>query len=300
MSLPTAEACASEPAACLEPGVGRINAGTRKIAGKDDRLKGYLTRLFGVLAFAGLFFPVHDTVGAADMPLAQAINMSGRQRMLTQRIVKAYLQVGQGITPEVSRRQLNDAVLLFEAQLADLKKFALDKRSEPSFARLEKWWRPFKSAALGNVDRGGAERLLAMDDELVGAAHELTVELQNRSASPAGRLVNISGRQRMLSQRLAKYYLLRAWGLESPAVSREIGSARTEFDGALATLRSAPDNTAEIRRELDAVALQWEWFQNALALEGAASYGLIVVNAAEAILNSMEVVTGLYERLPAR
>lgn len=253
-----------------------------------------------MLAFAGMFLAGLDFANAADSTLATAINQAGRQRMLTQRIVKAYVQVGQEITPQVSGRQLNDAVLLFDAQLLELKKFAPDERSRQFIARLEKLWRPFKAVATGTVNRAGAERLLAMDDELVNAAHELTVELQNRAASPLGRLVNISGRQRMLSQQLAKYYLLRAWGMESPSIGKEIGSARTEFDGALATLRSAPENTAEITRELDAVAVQWEWFQNALGLGGAASYGLIVVNASEAILNSMEVVTSLYERLPVR
>ena len=258
----------------------------------------YRTHSIALLAFAGMLLVWSDFVGAADNTLAVAINKAGRQRMLTQRIVKAYLQVGQGITPQVSRRQLNDAVLLFEAQLLDLREIAPDERSRQSVARLEKLWWPFKVVATGTVNRKGAERLLAMDGELVNTAHELTVELQNHFASPLGRLVNISGRQRMLSQRLAKYYLLRAWGIESPSIGKEIGSARTEFDGALATLRSAPENTAEIKKELDAVAVQWEWFGNALGLEGAASYGLIVVNASEAILNSMEVVTGMYERLP--
>lgn len=258
------------------------------------------TRLIALLAFAGMFLAAADFASAADSTLATAINKAGRQRMLTQRIVKAYLQVGQGITQQVSGRQLDDAVLLFDAQLMELGKFAPDERGRQFVARLEKLWRPFKVVAMGAVNRAGAERLLAMNDELVNAAHELTVELQNRSASPLGRLVNISGRQRMLSQRLAKHYLLRAWGMESPSISKEIGSARTEFDGALATLRSAPENTAEIKRELDAVAVQWEWFKNALELGGAASYGLIVVNASEAILDSMEVVTSLYERLPAR
>ena len=258
------------------------------------------TRKIALLSLVSLFLVWLDFAAAADTPLASAINKSGRQRMLTQRIVKAYTQVGQEVTPQVSRRQLNDAVLLFEAQLLELKKFVPDQRSRESVARLEKLWRPFKAVATGVVSRSGAERLLAMDDELLNAAHELTVALQNRSASSAGRLVNISGRQRMLSQRLAKYYLLRAWGLESPSISREIGSATTEFDGALATLRAAPENTEQIKKELDAIAVQWEWFRSALGLEGAASYGLIVVNASEAILNSMEVVTGLYERLTLR
>jgi len=104
----------------------------------------------------------------------------------------------------------------------------------------------------------------------------------------------------MLSQRLAKYYLMRAWDMDPPSMGKEIASARTEFDGALSALRSAPESTAKIKSELDAVALQWEWFQSALGLEGAAAYGLIVVNASEAILNSMELVTGMYEQLPAR
>jgi Type IV pili methyl-accepting chemotaxis transducer N-term len=258
------------------------------------------TYLIALLACAGTFLAVPESVGAADIDLAQAINKAGRQRMLTQRIIKAYAQVGQGITPQVSKRQLDDAVLLFEVQLGELGKIVPDEHGRRSVARLDQLWRPFKAAATGSVDRNGAERLLGMDDGLVNAAHELTVELQNRSTSTTARLVNTAGRQRMLSQRLAKYYLLRAWGMESSFIGKEISSALVEFDGALLTLRAAPENTAQIKRELDAVALQWEWFRNALGLEGAASYGLIVVNASEAILNSMELVTGLYEQLPAK
>jgi hypothetical protein len=228
---------------------------------------------------------------------AQIVNIAGRQRMLSQRIAKAYVQVGMGVTPELSRRQLGDALVLFERQLTQLRHSAPDTQSRQSLASLEKLWRRFKGAAVGSADRKGAETLLGMDGELLAAAHELTLALQSRFGVSKTRLVEMAGRQRMLSQRLAKLYLARGWGIDATAAARELGSAQVEFDGALATLRSAPENTAEIKKELDAVALQWEWFKNALTMEGAASYGIVVAHASESILNSMELVTSLYEKL---
>lgn len=234
---------------------------------------------------------------AAGVSDSQLVNVSGRQRMLTQRIVKAYVQVGLGITPDVSRRQLNDAVVLFEQQLGLLKRNVSDTQSRRSLAGMEKQWRRLRQTATGPVGRANVETLLTVSEALLTAAHQLTLALQSRSAVPTARLVDMSGRQRMLSQRMAKYYLARAWGVQSAADGRELGSARAEFEGALAALRNAPENTPQIKQELDAVAAQWEWFKSALALEGAASYSQVVAHASEAILNSMELVTSLYEKL---
>jgi hypothetical protein len=217
--------------------------------------------------------------------------------MLTQRIVKAYIQIGLDITPDLSRRQMNDALSVFENQLARLKRSVTDSQGRKSLAHMESEWRRFRQMASGRVRHDNVMPLMRMSDELLSAAHDLTLALQSRSPVAAARLVNISGRQRMLSQRMAKYYLARAWGVSSVADGGELGSARTEFDGALVTLRNAPENTAQIRKELDAVAAQWEWFKSALALQGAESYSLVVVHSSEAILNSMELVTALYEKL---
>ena len=249
------------------------------------------------LLCAGIATCHADMVYAESAPSAQTINVSGRQRMLTQRIVKAYVQLGVGIAPEVSRLQLSDAVRLFENQLARLKRGVMDSQSRRMLAGMEQQWQGFRKLATGPVARGNLETLMGMGEKLLSVSQELTLALQSRSATPGTRLVEVSGRQRMLSQRLAKYYLARAWGEQSAADAREMGSARTEFEGALAILRDSPRNTPQIKRELDAVAVQWEWFKVALMQEGAASYGLVVTHASEAILNSMELITTLYENL---
>ena len=57
---------------------------------------------------------------AAEINYGAAIDAAGRQRMLSQRIVKAYCQIGLKVVPEVSRSQLTGAVRRFDAQLVEL------------------------------------------------------------------------------------------------------------------------------------------------------------------------------------
>lgn len=243
--------------------------------------------------------PEHYAV-AADLSLGAAINKAGRQRMLTQRIVKAYAQIQLGVSPHAARTQLADAVALFEAQLADLRKSSTDREVHEVLARLERLWTPFRALAVKPVTQDGLRGLMAQDEAILSAAHKLVLVLQDRSGTPVGRLVNISGRQRMLSQRLAKFYMLRLAGLETAGMREDVEAARNEFSGALAELAAAPENSDAIVRELRAVALQWEWFHNALTLEGARSYALIVADSSESILNAMDLVTAMYEGLSPR
>jgi nitrate/nitrite-specific signal transduction histidine kinase len=235
---------------------------------------------------------------AAELSVASAINKAGRQRMLSQRIAKAYCQVALGVLPETSAKLLEESVALFEGQLAELNAAAPTRQIRESVAALARPWHLYRAAATATPTPEACPKISSQSDEVLAAAHRLTVELQDFSATPVGRLVNVSGRQRMLSQRLAKLYMVQAAAPGSPALRDEMESARNEFTGALAVLQGAPENTPALRRELDSVALQWQWFQNALDQDGGlASYRLVVADSSESILRSMETVTRLYEGL---
>ena len=236
----------------------------------------------------------------ADETFGALINKAGRQRMLTERIVLNYVQIGLGVFPEKSRGQLAADVALFSEQLAELQTAATTTELVEALDNVERQWRVFGATATGDVSQSGARRLLFHNDDLLFATNKVVQLLQDLSGKPFSRLVNIAGRQRMLSQRMAKFYMLREWGIDTITTRSEMEQARNEFSGNLTALQGDAEATEEIGAELDEVAVQWAWFENALTLIEEDTFRLVVAESSQAILERMERVTGLYERLARR
>lgn len=229
---------------------------------------------------------------------ATAVNMAGRQRMLSQRIVRLHVQVGMGVAPEAARVQLDESLARLALQTIELGPSATAPGSREALARLQSARPLLHSLALAAPTREGARHLDEAAEEVLRAADELTSRLEPEAK--LGALVNVAGRQRMLSQRLGKLYMLRAWGVAVPDLARKSSEAQAEFEAALGKLLREGGNTAEIDRELYAIAVQWEWFKTALALQEVASYSLVVADASESMLRSLERVVTLYERASGR
>jgi len=237
------------------------------------------------------------TPALADATFADLINKAGRQRMLTQRIVLQYVQVGLGVFPEESRKALAADIAQFEAQQRELQAAAPSVDVMEGLAKVEAQWRPYKAVATGDISQAGARRLLFLNDDLLHATNRVVQLLQDLSGKPYSRIINISGRQRMLSQRMAKLYMLREWGIETITTREELERARSEFSGNLAALQDDVSSTPQIQAELDEVAVQWAWFENALTLIEEQAFRLVVSESSQSILDRMERITELYEVL---
>ena len=238
-------------------------------------------------------------LSAAESEL-NVINRAGEQRMLAERVVKSYAQIGLNVLPIAAKNELDGAISRFEKNLEVIEASASNSSIKELLWDLKTVWQPLKKALHGVPRRENALYLSSLAEQVVLSADRLIKKLQNYAPVAAGRLVALSGRQRMLSQRLTKAYLLISWGEDSGAMWEELDSTVNEFNGALTSLKSREENTEEIIRELDDMTLQWEWLQTALQTEGASNYRLIVAEASESILQSADRLAGLYERLPKR
>jgi hypothetical protein len=214
--------------------------------------------------------------------------------MLSQRIVKSWCQIGLNVLPAMSYKQLDDAVRQFETNLEALDIAASSPEARNALAGLRATWAPLRRAGAGVIRQSDAAQLDARAEDVLMAAERLTRIMQEQATLPVGRWVNLAGRQRMLSQRLVKLYMLQQWGVSSVTQREEIERVQNEFAGALASMQQRAGNSPELRTELDNLALQWEWLQTALATEGADSFRLIMAEGGEAILELADRITLLY------
>ncbi|MFG6441794.1 type IV pili methyl-accepting chemotaxis transducer N-terminal domain-containing protein [Pelomonas margarita] len=241
----------------------------------------------------GLALPAHARIAQ----LGDAIDKAGAQRMLSQRMGKAWL--GQ-LQPELApraRQVLDDSAARFEQQLRELLAFAPTPEIAGSYKALLSRFGDYRTLLLSRPDREQVNELLKRSGEVLNLAHVATTQLQERSSAATARLVNLSGRQRMLSQRLALYFLARQQGARVDLVQRETLKSSNEFEQAMRTLASAPEATPAIRDNLALAQGQWVFLKSALGSQSPTAQAAgDVFSASENLLAVMETVTGQFAR----
>jgi len=232
---------------------------------------------------------------------AEAINVSGRQRMLSQRMMKNYLMLGADVKAAEAQRQLDSAVALFESQFLSLRDYAPTDVINKRLDAVEALWLPHREAILAAPNRDDAVPLMQENLSLLKACDDVVKAIEAHSGIASGYLVNISGRQRMLSQKIAKAYLAIYWRVEDPRLEEEFNAAIDLFEGALEELEAADDNTVALEVALNRVRNQWRFSQSGFKLGSDGRYVPTVISVTtESILKKMDDITGQYAAVMQR
>jgi len=184
----------------------------------------------------------------------QRINLSGKLRMLSQRIVASACHAQAG-NPDAAA-MMTGAANEFDLIVAALKDGNPDLGivGEESYGRtlnylaaLDSAWVPMQETAAtldgASGDPAAVQSLAAQSAPVLDAAQNLVARLSTQYSLPGQMLqmdamaIDIAGRQRMLAQRMSKNVCLLSSGLGGEAEMAELGAAAEAFEASLYALR---------------------------------------------------------------
>jgi nitrate/nitrite-specific signal transduction histidine kinase len=195
---------------------------------------------------------------------AEAVNRAGQLRMLSQRLVRVFAQrmakVGVRRAAELQDESLHRA----RENIARLEVLIPAPLHHPALTAVSEAWAALQAVIEGRLSASAVAQANGCAEVLLEAAERLTQTLEVASGRRALHVVNLSGRQRMLAQRVAKEAML-SLATDQPLSSQPMSAAINEFEAALGELESAPLSSELIRTSLSAARDEWIRMMRSLA-----------------------------------
>jgi len=233
-----------------------------------------------LLALAFLFSSLH---AMSDKELAITINLSGKQRMLTQKMSKEAMLIKLGIDKKANKESLKKTSTLFDKTLKGLEvgdsSLGLvatdDKKIQEQLKKVESLWKPFykrieaiysekdlSSKTFDYINKHNLELLKQMNKAVFMYA---TLGNKGGNRLKMANDINLAGKQRMLTQKIAKDLLFYQAGIEPKKALKSLTSSIKLFDKTLKGLYSGDKKLnlvgtklPKIRKQLDIVQSNWQ------------------------------------------
>ena len=234
---------------------------------------------------------------------AECLNRTGQLRMLSQRLVKHRLLQLATPQPERQRQLLEESLQRVSANLEFLDKNLSRSTFGDLLVQVRSTWGELMPLLRGAPKAERVAQLDELAEQLLQQADRLVSQQEQTGAVASLRVLNMAGRQRMLSQRFAKQVLFELLGVAQAGVDTAGATleVRAAFEDGLRYLNGLPLSSAPIRDGLAEAAKAWEQMltvaQGAARVAGrdrAARLDLLA-HASESLLEVFEQLSAQYE-----
>lgn len=269
-----------------------------------------VTNIILLMFFTTIFYGQTQKYG--DLDYNKAINVSGKQRMLSQKMAKAYLLMSQGIENEKLKKELNSSKFIFEKQLEILKNNASSSSTKLYLKEVSKIWRDYKKIINESAGETNALKILSLNTDLLKNCHQVVLSIERTSNynnkffenndQELINTINVSGKQRMLSQRMCLYFTaIKSFPENKSEYKDVLKVVFDEFSDVIGDLLISTFNTTEIEEEIGVIMALWEQYQSRKSKFVDGDFELInVYNVTNDLTKSFNKITGLYELVASK
>jgi hypothetical protein len=249
----------------------------------------------GVVVFGSASLVHAQNVAAVN---AAVINRAARMRALSQRLVKLKSQQFLQITPDATA----DMIVLTEKLIGSHLQFlssSIPASSRGKFELVSRHAGLLVAQSKLSPTIQSLMQLNAVAQDSLQAADELTTDMQALAKIKTAEIINLSGRQRMLSQRMAKHFFLAAARADNKEAAPKIAADRKLFSDSMKLIADSPLADAKIKQQHASLANQYRKFDELVAdlsEKGLAKPNLIVMaTLSEQVLANAHELTVLFE-----
>ena len=241
--------------------------------------------------------PTVVTNKAVIADIVKLIDVAGKQRMLSQRIAKDYLYVGKKVAVSKARKQLKASL----EELVSAHKVLVDSINDPEIKNLlsfvELSIEDFKATANEPFNIDNAQLIIDLSESMLEGSQYVVDSLKEKVEVQESAIVGKSGKQRMLAQRIAKYYIAYQAGIKDKNTIDQMKAAVAEFSEAHKALMANPSNTPEINRQLNEIDRLWKIVYKFYLNIEKGGLPLIVFNTTDNMTGKMNRITAMYVAL---
>ncbi len=272
-----------------------------------DRAKGALMRSRGIIendAFdllRSLAMRSRQRIGVVaqsvvDMARAgEAVNRAGQLRMLSQRIVKCYAQLIVDPLDSSPRHIISDCIARVDANIGILRKAISTKGFSGYVESVEFSWRQVAEICVVAPETILLDALDSAAEMMLRDSESLTRFLESSGLVASLHILNVAGRQRMLSQRISKLCFLLAID-PTPVRVEQLAELKTTFQTAMDYLCDVPLSSPPIRETLHVALNEWRRLENVLEQIAGTESLREISDTGDRLLDASERLADQYEQ----